>query len=102
MPHKETVTSLPSNDVGKCETLGHPHANFRSKIRLLTFKHADLLYLSINNSNNLIPILGIRNTCATSSCLSFPDASWEKVDNFVIVLIGLTRKQFDFMLKTTQ
>ena len=38
-------------------------------------------------------ILGICNTCAASGCLSCPDASWEKVDNFVIVLIGLTRKQ---------
>ena len=28
-----------------------------------------------------------------SGCLSFPDASWEIVDNFVVVLIGLTRKQ---------
>ncbi len=45
-------------------------------------------------------ILGIRNTCAASGCLSFLDASWEKVNNFVIVLIG--RKQWDFMLKTTQ
>ena len=26
----------------------------------------------------------------------------KKVNNFVIVLIGLTRKQWDFMLKTTQ
>ncbi len=26
----------------------------------------------------------------------------EKVDNFVIVLIGLIGKQWDFMLKTTQ
>ncbi len=39
-------------------------------------------------------ILGIRNTCAASDCLRFPDASWEKVNNFVVVLIGLlTRKQ---------
>ncbi len=47
-------------------------------------------------------ILGIHNTCAASGCLSFPDASWEKVDNFVIVVIGLTRKQWDFILRTTQ
>ena len=52
-------------------------------------------YCDNGNHNNA-------NRFRTSGCLSFPDASWEKVNNFIIVLIGLTRKQWDFMLISTQ
>ena len=39
-------------------------------------------------------IPGIRNTCATSGCLSFPVASWEKSRQVCHrPHIGLTRKQ---------
>ncbi len=40
-------------------------------------------------------ILPFCNTgiCTTSGCLGFPDASWVKVNNFVIIPIGLTCKQ---------
>ena len=40
-----------------------------------------------------LPILGIRNTCAASACLIFPDVPWENVDNFVVSLIGLTSSE---------
>ena len=35
--------------------------------------HMDIIRSSINDT-----IRGIRNMCAASGCLSFPDASWEK------------------------
>ncbi len=48
-------------------------------------KSNQINFISIIKKHTKNTILGIRNTCAASGCLSFPDAAWEKVDNFVIV-----------------